>query len=445
MKVARWKVLGVAGALVLGYAVTTQAAQIKVDEDTFADFGYNMKIMYQKFDERAKDNDWKKNVFDIKDSRFYISGQVSKMVQFYGEWNASGAYESGTGGYAKDNQVRLAEGGVNFVFMPELQVRAGKVRVPFTRYQVTSGYSLIIPTDAWYDKGGSGAKGVFDAIKATDNGTAFTGGYISGKPLSFIGKTDGGLVVHGDIANGMFRYNVGVFNEDKRKDEAFKGLQWVARVEFTPTMLGFAPESTTSPHGKVSDTYLGKKDVLTIGLGYYKEKLYDKDSLYGTQFDKSLEADGWTADLFFEKKFGCWVPNLQVGYIKLNDSHFYTADGKELNEDGVIVKKGDTSIWYAQGQLLYDAVVGFGKPALAIRYENVEADGQYEDDAGNIKKDFAFDRWGVALNYYLKGQAAKVSLGFDKVEYDDAAKAYLKSSEYEDSITDYYLYIQTKF
>lgn len=429
MKVARWKVLGVAGALVLGYAVTSQAAQIKVDEDTFADFGYNMKIMYQKFDERGKGDtdDWKKNVFDIKDSRFYISGQVSKMVQFYGEWNASGAYKKPTDGYANDNKVGLGEAGVNFVFMPELQVRAGKVRVPFTRYQMTSSYSLIIPTDAWYDKGGAGANGIFKNIK--------DGNYTSTNPLDLIGRTDGGLVVHGDIANGMFRYNVGVFNEDKRKDEAFKGLQWVARVEFTPTMLGFAPESTTSPHGKVSDTYLGKKDVLTIGLGYYKEKLYDKGNTYNES--ESLEADGWTADLFFEKKFGCWVPNLQLGYIKLNDSHFY-------NETETTRKKGDTSIWYAQGQLLYDAVVGFGKPALAIRYENVEADG-----VASGKKDFAFDRWGVALNYYLKGQAAKVSLGFDKVEYDDAAKAFLKyndpTSEYEDSITDYYLYIQTMF
>ncbi|WP_022855598.1 hypothetical protein [Thermodesulfobacterium thermophilum] len=434
MKVARWKVLGVAGALVLGYAATTQAAQIKVDEDTFADFGYNMKIMYQKFDEREKgDAGWKKNVFDIKDSRFYISGQVSKMVQFYGEWNASGAYKEPTAGYAKDNKVGLGEAGVNFVFMPELQVRAGKVRVPFTRYQMTSGYSLIIPTDAWYDKGGAGANGVFkniikDIAEDKDRGIEFT------NPLDLIGKADGGLVVHGDIANGMFRYNVGVFNEDKRKDEAFKGLQWVARVEFTPTMLGYAPESTTSPHGKVKDTYLGKKDVLTIGLGYYKEKLYDKEY---TNY-KSLEVDGWTADLFFEKKFGCWVPNLQIGYIKLNDSHFYN----DISSN--VWKKGDTSLWYAQGQLLYDAVVGFGKPALAIRYENVEADGVYTTNY-TTKKDFAFDRWGVAFNYYLKGQAAKVSLGFDKVEYDDAAKAFLKYSEYEDSITDYYLYIQTMF
>jgi len=431
MKVARWKVLGVAGALVLGYAVSSQAAQIKVDEDTFADFGYNMKIMYQHFDERAKSNDYTKKVFDVKDSRFYISGQVSKMVQFYGEWNAAGAYDEKfvkekAGGYAKDNKVVFSEGGVNFVFMPELQVRAGKVRVPFTRNQMTSSYSLIIPTDAWYDKGGDDAKGIFEAVKGKGNKYN-----ISNKPLDLIGKVDGGLYVHGDIANGMFRYNVGVFNENQRGGKPFKNYQWVARVEFTPTMLGFAPESTSSPAGKVSDTYLGKKDVLTIGLGYYKEKLYDKGNYSSSA--SSLEADGWTADLFFEKKFGCWVPNLQVGYIKLNDSHFH-------NETTSDIKKGDTTIWYAQGQLLYDAVVGFGKPALAIRYENVEADGSSSD-----KKDFTFDRWGVALNYYLKGQAAKVSLGFDKVSYDDAAKAYLKEKELEDSITDWYLYIQTMF
>lgn len=446
MKVTRWKVLSIAGALVLGYAVTSNAAQIKVDENTFADFGYNMKIMYQKFDERFKYDtdlkvkDWKKNVFDVKDSRFYISGQVSKLVQFYGEWIAKGAYGSGIGGYADDNTVRLTEAGVNFVFMPEIQVRAGDIRVPFTRYQLTSGYSLIIPTDAWYDKGGSLAEGLFSEISGELLAPV--------SPLKLIGRTDGGLVVHGDLAGGMFRYNVGVFNEDKRlgkitekgidlRGKGFKDFQWVARVEFTPTMLGFSPESTTSPHGKVSDTYLGRKDVFTIGLGYMEEKLADKE-LY-KKSDKSLKVKGWTVDALFEKKFGCWVPNLQLGYIKLNDSHLYNSTGGSGNFD----KKGDTELWYVQGQLLYDAVVGIGKPALALRYEKVEADGRYLKDEV-LKKDFTFDRWGAAFNYYIKGQAARVSLGFDKVKYKDAAAEYLKPT-YDRSITDWYLYIQTMF
>ncbi|MFN3505748.1 MAG: hypothetical protein ACK4Y7_06060 [Caldimicrobium sp.] len=39
MKVGRWKVLAIAGVLTLGYVATTEAAQIKVSDETWANFG----------------------------------------------------------------------------------------------------------------------------------------------------------------------------------------------------------------------------------------------------------------------------------------------------------------------------------------------------------------------------------------------------------------------
>ncbi len=59
MKVARWKVLGLAGVLALGYVATAEAAQIKVSDETWADFGLNMKIWYNNYDKRSNcNNSW---------------------------------------------------------------------------------------------------------------------------------------------------------------------------------------------------------------------------------------------------------------------------------------------------------------------------------------------------------------------------------------------------
>jgi len=70
MKVGRWKVLGLAGALALGYVVSGEAAQIKVDDKTWANFGLNMKIWYKNEDKRASTDDWRKNKFPLVMLRF---------------------------------------------------------------------------------------------------------------------------------------------------------------------------------------------------------------------------------------------------------------------------------------------------------------------------------------------------------------------------------------
>jgi hypothetical protein len=217
-------------------------------------------------------------------------------------------------------------------------------------------------------------------------------------------------------------------------------------------MLGFKPDSAATITAKSAYTTLGAKDIFVIGLGYHKEKHTPKLTQLN---NKDLDRTGWTIDATFEKKFGNLVPNLQLGYIALDETHGYykyTWNGTQwLNS----TKKGDTDIWYVQGQLLYDQVVGLGKPALAIRYEKTKADGEYIynlNTPGYHKKDLDIDRWGVAFNYYIKGQAARISLGFDNVKYKGAASAWLKGSgnptlaiKKEDSITDWYLYLQSQF
>jgi hypothetical protein len=452
MKVSKWKVLSIAGALVLGYVVSSDAAQIKVSDDTFADLGYWMKVRYVNFDERAKDKqngiDYNTNVFDVVDARFNIEGQINKIVQFYGEVVTSGAYASGTYDLlaslglktGRDTTAKLSEGGINLVFLPELQLRLGKIRIPFTRDQQEARYSYIIQSDWIYDP-----HGIFSYWR---NG--------------LLRLFDGGAVLHGEIAGGMFRYDLGIFNEAS-SDEPLNDVAYAVRVEFTPTMLGFTPETKTTGRGWLHDTYLGKKgDKLTIGLSYFSQDVAVvdaevvpdiiagrvvggalipgvKDSTLNTlgrraiaalkDVAEELDVDGWNVDIFLEKKLGPAVINLEGAYTYFDDSHLVIKNG--------VSKKEDSYYWYIQGQIMYDGVVGIGKPALYAKYEYIEADGPHDD--------LEMYRYAVGINYYIVGNAARLTVGVDYVRYDDLAEDYLKANHWEDDITDIYVQAQIMF
>jgi hypothetical protein len=473
MKVSKWKVLSIAGALVLGYVVSSDAAQIKVSDDTFADLGYWMKVRYVNFDERAEKGagiDYNTNVFDVVDARFNIEGQINKIVQFYGEVVTAGAYSSDV--YAvldklglktgRDTVAKLSEGGINLVFLPELQLRLGKIRIPFTRDQQEARYSYIIQSDWIYDP--------FGIFSYWRNG--------------LLRLFDGGAVLHGEIAGGMFRYDLGIFNEAS-SDEPLNDVAWAARIEFTPTMLGFTPETKTTGRGWLHDTRLGKKgDVLTIGLSYFNQDVvilpeleYEAAYYYPTatsyasfftgnlykgtllpgvnntviswilngslpdaiyllkEYGKELNVDGWNVDVFLEKKLGPAVINLEGAYTYFDDSHIAYYYDEETDTEKV--KKESSYYWYIQGQILYDCVVGIGKPALYAKYEYIQADG--------VKKDLEMNRWAVGINYYIVGNAARLTVGLDNVNYDGAASKYLKDNGYEDNITDVYVQAQIMF
>jgi len=454
MKVSRWKVLSIAGALVLGYAVSSDAAQIKVSDDTFADLGFWMKVRYVNLDERAKKEgaslatpDYNRNVFDVVDARFNIEGQINKIVQFYGEVVTSGAYSSdvykAVGISGRDTNAKLSEGGVNLVFLPELQLRLGKIRIPFTREQQEARYSYIVPTDWIYDPQ--------DISHLTEGVINHMFDYWRNGLLR---NAEGGAVLRGEIAKGMLRYDVGIFNQAS-DDEPLNSVAWAARIEFTPTMLGFNPETKTTGRGWLHETYLGKKgDILTIGLGYFTQDVRVTGNatkslqtgspsggallpglVTGTLvYDKELDVDAYTVDLFLEKKLGPALINLEGAYVYFDDSHV-TSSGK----------KEDSYYWYIKGQALYDCVVGIGKPALYVMYEYMEADKMYDH------KDYELNRWGVGINYYIAGNAARLTAGIDFVNYDEGAAKYLKSTSStktwkgEDNLTDYYIQAQIMF
>ncbi len=166
-------------------------------------------------------------------------------------------------------------------------------------------------------------------------------------------------------------------------------LAYTVRVQFSPTMLGFSPETDYV----MSETYLGQKDILTLGGGYSAQKWETAAT--------SKTAKMWTVDFQFEKKFGDVVPNFGAGYIETKD--FLPAAVPSDPTDCSQFKK--CKLVYADGQLLYDQKVGVGKPGLGLRWE-------YQKPDGGMK----LNRYQVWLNYYLNGHAAKVMVGADVID-----------------------------
>jgi len=148
--------------------------------------------------------------------------------------------------------------------------------------------------------------------------------------------------------------------------------------------------------------------------------------------------------MLYEQKFGDIVPNLQVGYINAKDVPYgmyrYTAAPTH-----VYVRYGKATQIYAQAQLLYDQMVGFGKPALAIRWEQNKNKDRFNFNTSTggttpIAGEPKNTRVGVFAHYYIKGQAAKVSLGVDSVNRNTDSKGANGKS-----FTDITLQLQTQF
>ncbi|MEW6656356.1 MAG: porin [Aquificota bacterium] len=385
-------------AALMGAAILpAEAAVIKVDENTFANTGLKLQIWAQRL---GKTTPGGKDYtdFSINNARIYFSGQVNKFVQFGA--NLDFALYQGSSGRTNHGGTRASrvnDAFINLKLMDEFQVMAGLYRLPFSRAALTDSYTYVIPTGYGYS-----TRGNFF--------TPFTIGSVSAVQN---GYRDAGLTFWGNIMDGLIKYQIGVF--DGRWDHVSgnlgtkDNLAFAGRIQFTPTMLGYKAEKRFT----LADTYLGKQNVLSIGLGYNSQKWDDGAGRSGT-------AKAWTVDAMWEQKFGDIVPNLQLGYQDNKDMPAGTPVGSA---------KTKNKVWYAQAQLLYDQVVGLGKPALGVRYEKL-------DDRTAANKDT--NRTGVFLNYYIKGQDARIQLGADVVSLKNKAPN-------EKNYTDWTLALQTRF
>ena len=381
------------------------AWKVSIDKETYADIGFSTIIRGIYEGKRTNDTHEKSRLnFYVPLFNITASGHVNKLVYF--SMNLEGPINV----YDVDSKIQLTprvrDSYIGMKFADEFRVQAGLQRVPFSRAALTSTYVQLFPYTP-----------PFKALAASPTN-------VVGTSSVDVNPRDAGVVVWGNVADGMLKYYLGVtdgatldnFNTDS-------SLAYTIRLQFTPTMLGFKGETGYT----LADTYLGKQNVLSIGVGY--RVVGRNDSILSNNEDTKM----WTVDMLYEQKFGDIVPNLQVGYINQKDTRGRANEkAKQL---------------YAQGQLLYDQVVGFGKPALAVRWEQNKNENIFGAPAN--ANDPKVTRLGVWAHYYIKGQAAKVSLGVDSVSLNSEAKSrtctFGSVSGNCKNFTDVTLQLQTQF
>ena len=318
---------------------------------------------------------------------------------------------------ARGSGVEVLDSFINLALAPEFNIIAGSYKVPFERHSgLQSGWSVLFPTGPSYGKAEMYFKLGENKVKASLK-HVFTNP-VEHKPFRS-GSRSAGLTFWGNIADGMFKYYLGVFDvvdEDKTTPNQPK-TAFAVRVQFTPTMLGYKGEK-----GYVlKNTYVGKKDVLTIGVSYVAQPYRNKEKGYDDQ-------TSWGVDLMWEQKFGTLVPNFQVGYVDHN------------NWEGA--KEDDRKGWIVQGQLLYDQRVWIGKPALVVKYTRSDFEGkEWKMKVGKLSvNEPSLTTWGVGINYFIKGPSNRVSLAIDNVKVDD-----ISAPKFDDNYTDVTLSIFYNF
>jgi len=428
-------------AALTGTALTTNAALLKVSDQTFANFGLKLQIYGQSIEDAA--NNGKDNAIDftIQNARVYFSGQLNPIVQFGAnlDFAVTGAKTSHEGTSA----TKVRDAFINFHFMDALNIMAGYYRLPFSRTTLVDRYNTIfMPQDGWVTKGRVYKDQILPTLQidSEKNATvALTASNVLGGPslgnAVAISKTtdesdfsrDAGVTVWGGInlQAVYINYYLGVYDGfgDHNVAEAVNGsgkdnLNWAIRLEVSPTLWGFQPEKGYLK----KETYLGKKNVLTFGFGYSASKL---DLANG----KSFNFKSWTVDANWEQKLNLsnlpLVPKLELGYVQ--------TDGDNLPLKSAILDKVKSG--YITVGALFDKKIVLGKIGAYVKYEGIKV----ETNQGDIKPKV----WTVAIPYYLADQNAKVVLQWNHYDYDK--KGYDPRNSNDDTNDDWTLAFQVQF
>jgi len=406
--------------------------------------GVKTQIYGQIIDNAANQSKDSATDFTIQNARIYLLYTVDNKTQVAFpitmgvnfDFPVTGAKTS----HEATSTAKVRDAFINFHLHPMLNVMAGYTRVPFSRTTLTDRYDTIfMPQDGWVNL--ANAAGVYKnqilptlkvdcgnepAIHLTADNVL--GAPTLGNAIAMTGTTDAadfsreaGVTIWGSYQNAAVTYYVGIYDsfgdhnagEVVNGQEAKDNLGFAFRVQVSPMaffseqLKGVLPANAANPNftGEgteyyLKETYLGKRNVSTIGFGYAQTKL-DVGAA-------SFTFKSWTIDANYEAKVGAFVPKVELAYA-------YT-DGDNLplmlaSNPNAKFRLDSVKSWYITLGGLYDQKLLFGKAGAYIKYQKVTVK---TDTVGKIKPSI----WTFAIPYYLAGQKAKVVLQFNKYDYD---------------------------
>jgi hypothetical protein len=234
-------------AALMGVAtLPAHAWKVNIDKETYADIGFATIIRGIYEGKRTNDTNEKSRLnFYVPLFNITASGHVNNLVYF--SMNLEGT-SAGGNPVVRDSFIGLK-------FADEFRLQAGLMRAPFSRAALTGTYVQLFPYSptitARYSSTLSNDINILSPAFPTNVGTT-------------VSPRDAGVVVWGNVADGMLKYYLGVTDGETIGSSTDSSLAYTIRLQFTPTMLGFKGETGYT----LADTYLGKQNVLSIGFGY---------------------------------------------------------------------------------------------------------------------------------------------------------------------------------
>ncbi len=276
----------------------------------------------------------------------------------------------------QDEEIDLFYAYLDYRFLDELSVRAGKANLPYSRVSLTSSAKqLLIERPVSTEAG----KKVFDEYEQPN------------------------LLLHGRFLEGILSYNLayGYGWEEGKTLRAGNTVHkanplFVGRIELSPP--GWIEE-------KKSDAHLGKGKHLTLGVHYaiqdsieYRENTFEEDrDLFG--FDLSGHWKGITAQFEYNQ----WKED-------------FTDPAKRSREP-----RG----WYLQAGYFIKEIKGVAiNLEPAVRYEEYDQDSNVSDKKEKV--------WTLGANWYAKGHTLKIGANWAHTSFERAATGRLARDNKKD-------------
>ncbi|MEJ2068186.1 MAG: porin, partial [Deltaproteobacteria bacterium] len=312
----------------------------EIDEQTRGEIGIWMQTWYQWVEDGKGDEDL--NDFLIRRAYLYLKGDVTKYVSFFTHIASD---KVGMDQIKENSGLGLGSGvawrdlWITLNLDEALKIQMGRMYVPLTRNYGTTSTKAMLTLDLPFLQGGSRG-GIFYASK--------------------VGRDDG-VTLWGNPFDGKLQYRFMVSEGVEGDNNPEDNLRFAGRLSLSL----LEPETGWFNMG----TYLGKKRVLSLGLGFQSQQDLTLGGVEGE--DNQV----WTADVFFDHPVGAGAVTFEAAYIDIEDCTETQPRAYTDLEAG-----DDAENWYVNAGYLFPGTLGIGQVQPYIRYETVDVDQKNATD-----------------------------------------------------------------
>ncbi len=370
-------------------AVSAQSAlagaEFKLSDDASLNLGIGLRASYTNTEKSSGNGSAGSNQFSAENTRVYMSGSFGKIFKATMNFDRTNG-ASGAGG------MQMIDGIAQLEFTEGFNIWAGRFLPPSDRPNLYGPFY----TSAW------SYPGVASAGPAIGPGR------------------DDGAAAWGSLFDSKFAYSLGAFNGHNRGSTAAGAVQsngansllYAGRLQYSfwDAETGYYRNAT----------YLGGKDVLTIGGSIQSQE----NGVGSAAAPGKLKITN--IDLLIEKKLaGGFVPTLEAGYYKYSlgtvdcgsgETGSPACVGASSNEGGLVAGKS----YLGTLALLFPDKIGYGQFQPFIRFQKYNRD---VTQTTNKMTDFG-------VNYIIKGFNAKISAVYSQLNDNRLAAAFQKKDQF---------------